>query len=178
MAFIPDHVSLKAHFDARFQDLAKLYDARHSDLQDQVNRRVAGHEREVDIQIEALRRELSTAIETQKVAVDKAEVATEKRLEGLNEFRDVLRDQSSTLISREVAEAQITDLRNQINLLSDRVTEVTAKDLGSEQTTRQFNRVNTLRVAAIAAAIALLSIVVIVAIHFIPTGGAVILSLI
>lgn len=47
-------------------------------------------------------------------AVTKAEIATEKRFEGVNEFRETLRDQASTLMPRSEYEVQHNTLAEKV----------------------------------------------------------------
>lgn len=46
------------------------------------------------------------ALTSSKEAVTKAEIATEKRFDSVNEFRNTLKDQAATLLSRGEAEAR------------------------------------------------------------------------
>ena len=46
------------------------------------------------------------ALTSSKEAVTKAEIATEKRFDSVNEFRNTLKDQAATLLSRSEAEAR------------------------------------------------------------------------
>ena len=61
---------------------------------------------------------LSGKVEAAQVAVAKAEGAMEKRLEGMNEFRDSLRDQNSTFATKESVEER-TDLIHRERRQSD-----------------------------------------------------------
>ena len=55
-------------------------------------------------------------------AVTKAEIATEKRFEGVNEFRETLRDQASTLMPRTEYEVQYTALVEKVAAIDRRLT--------------------------------------------------------
>jgi len=61
---------------------------------------------------------LSIAVAQAKEAVLKAEAATEKRLEGLNEFRASLTDNQRTLIPRAEAEIRFAALADRIDVLT------------------------------------------------------------
>lgn len=76
-------------------------------------------------QFESLRREMRLTNDASEKAISKAEGATDKRLEGLNAIRGQLADQASTFMLREVAEAQITDLRKQVAELAERLGKLT-----------------------------------------------------
>ena len=71
---------------------------------------------------ESLLREMEKRYEqrfdAQEKAVLKAEVATEKRLEGVNEFRKTLSDQQSTFVSKEVSDARFKSLENLVAVLT------------------------------------------------------------
>src|SRR4051812_3783882 len=74
----------------------------------------------MELQVHRLRheREITTAAQTD--AILKAEKATEKRFESVNEFRSQLADQAATFLPREVAEAQLAELRKQVSTIIDR----------------------------------------------------------
>jgi hypothetical protein len=63
--------------------------------------KIAALERHIEGRFDAIQRELSKAIETAATAVNKAEVATERRFEGVNEFRAQLSDQAGRFVTRE-----------------------------------------------------------------------------
>lgn len=56
-------------------------------------------------------------------AVTKAEIATEKRFEGVNEFRATLADQANRLMPREEAVSKFDNMQKDINSLSKEVTD-------------------------------------------------------
>lgn len=70
---------------------------------------------------EALLRLIDQRFSSTKEAVDKAEVATDKRFSSVNEFRAQLSDQTASFLPREVAEAQFAELRKQLNSNTDRL---------------------------------------------------------
>ncbi len=83
---------------------------------------------EMQERLAAVRRELEAATAAQKEAVIKQEQATERRFEGVNEWRAQSADRersqaedravlSSTFMLREVADAQLNDIRKQIGTL-------------------------------------------------------------
>lgn len=82
-------------------------------------------------QVESLRREMTLTQASANTAIQKAEMAIEKRLEGVNEFRGQLADQASTFMPREVAEVAMNDLRKQIATLTARVDTAAGRTLGS-----------------------------------------------
>ncbi len=63
---------------------------------------------EIDVlveRIESLRREMKSEFASVERAVSKAEAATEKRFEGVNEFRAQLSDQAARFITRDELQA-------------------------------------------------------------------------
>jgi flagellar biosynthesis/type III secretory pathway protein FliH len=74
--------------------------------------------------IDAVRTQLTDAMKAAAAAVTKAENATEKRLEGMNEFRAQLESQNSTFMPREVGEAQFNELRRTVAELVDKVSKL------------------------------------------------------
>lgn len=71
----------------------------------------------VDAALNAARTAVDAALTSAKEAVTKAEMASEKRFEGVNEFRATLSDQQRTLIPRAEAELRFSSLEKQISEL-------------------------------------------------------------
>jgi len=65
-----------------------------------------------------------------KEAVLKAEAATEKRFEGVNEFRATLADQQHTLMPRAEVELSIKAINDKLTLLSGYDTKQTGEKVG------------------------------------------------
>ncbi len=65
-------------------------------------------------QFAALSEKTTQALASGKEAIVKAEVATEKRFEGVNEFRDTLRDQAATFITRDEVNARMASMTDKI----------------------------------------------------------------
>lgn len=61
---------------------------------------------------------VNAALAATKEAVSKAEIATEKRFEGVNEFRNTLSDQQRTLMPRSESEALMKNMNEKIGELS------------------------------------------------------------
>ena len=64
---------------------------------------------------------IAAALLSAEKAVTKAENATEKRFDSVNEFRAQLADQASQFMPREVAETQTAEFRNQIAAITTRL---------------------------------------------------------
>ena len=79
-------------------------------------------------------------------AVTKAEIATEKRFEGVNEFRATLADQATRLIPREEAQSKfdniekdITAMSKEIQALREQRSGITGRDLQRDQTRQDIS---------------------------------------
>lgn len=68
--------------------------------------------------------------EAQQKAIEKAELASEKRFEGVNEFRATLADQQRSLMPRQEAEVLIRALNDKLASLKERVDGQTAERVG------------------------------------------------
>lgn len=82
----------------------------------------------VDMRFESIRDEIRTAREETKTAlaaadkaVAKAETASDKRFEGVNEFRAALSDSSRMLMPRAESEAMMKALSEKIEKIDDRI---------------------------------------------------------
>lgn len=61
----------------------------------------------VESKFEGVQREVKLALDAAQTAVTKAETATEKRFDAVNEFRGQLADQASSFMPRELAEGRL-----------------------------------------------------------------------
>jgi hypothetical protein len=75
----------------------------------------------VDVRFDAQEKAVSAALAAAKEAVTKAESASEKRFESINEFRGTLSDQARTLMPRAEAEGQFKVLNEKLDALSARL---------------------------------------------------------
>lgn len=78
--------------------------------------RIAG----VKSDIEGMSNAVSIASEASEKAINKAEMAAEKRFESVNEFRGQLSDQVRTFMPREVADGLLSQLNKRISLVEER----------------------------------------------------------
>ncbi len=67
---------------------------------------------------------VKSALETSEKAITKAESATERRFEGVNEFRQTLADQASTLMPRAEYNAQHKALEEKVAASENRINEI------------------------------------------------------
>ena len=75
----------------------------------------------------AIRAAVDTALASADRATSKAEAATEKRFEGVNEFRATLSDQATHLLPRGEYAAQHAALSDRLGALDDRVSRLTVE---------------------------------------------------
>lgn len=71
--------------------------------------------------IASVQREVQITAEASDKAIQKAETANEKRFDGVNDLRGTMADQASAYMPREVAEAQINELRSQISRAAEQL---------------------------------------------------------
>jgi hypothetical protein len=79
--------------------------------------KVAALEKAVTAAFSSAKELSALAFDTAKTAVEKAEVAHEKRLDSVNEFRAVLTTQQTTLLTRNEADARIAPISEKIDRL-------------------------------------------------------------
>lgn len=109
----PDGPSLETYVETRFNLLTKA-------MNEAFEAADMRYQQRFDAQSDALR----AALLVVKEAVVKAESATEKRFESVNEFRQTLTDQASTFMPRKESEAlyrSITDKLDAIEKAQDRL---------------------------------------------------------
>lgn len=82
-----------------------------------------GQERRFNERIESLTKSIELSLHAAEKAILKAENATERRLEGLNELRAVTEDRAKEFIPRAVAEALTQRLGERIDALAERYAE-------------------------------------------------------
>jgi len=84
---------------------------------------IAASERRSDLRFEAMKEQVAEAFASSQLAIDKADEATEKRFEGVNEFRAALSDQATRFVTAETLAAlsdklQASIERNQDDLIA------------------------------------------------------------
>jgi hypothetical protein len=75
----------------------------------------------VDVRFEAQEKAVNAALAAAQKAVDKAESASERRFESVNEFRSALGDQARLLMPRIEAEQQFKTIGEKIDVLTNRI---------------------------------------------------------
>lgn len=84
-------------------------------------------------QLQAQKDQVMLAMLSAREAVSKAEAASEKRFEGVNEFRATLADQQRTLIPRSEAEALLRGLAEKIGKIEGEMTEIRGSRVGTKE---------------------------------------------
>jgi len=87
----------------------------------------------VDTRFEALEKSITVALSSSEKAVLKAETATEKRFEGVNEFRQALSDQASNFLGREEYKTAHQALIDKIDGLTTRMAAMDGRSSGYGQ---------------------------------------------
>jgi len=95
----------------------------------------------------------------ESMARDKAETSIDKRLEGMNEFRDQLRTQASSFLTIAVFDAHWKDLGTQLGDIKLGITDLQKTDLGSESRRSGFIRGQGQVIAAIITSVTLASLI-------------------
>lgn len=82
---------------------------------------ISDHDKQYQQRFEAQEKALTAALTSAKEAVDKANIASEKRFDSVNEFRNTLADQQRTLLPRTEYSVQHQSLADSIAQLSSRL---------------------------------------------------------
>ena len=112
--------ALKEHFDSKVADAQARCASDLKAAQEANNQRFAGSEKAV-----------ADALAAAEKAVIKAESASEKRFESVNEFRNTLKDQAATFITRTEVESRLTGLDQRIAKLDTETSAHIASQAGS-----------------------------------------------
>lgn len=81
----------------------------------------------------AMDKTVGAALSASDKAVSKAETATEKRFEGVNEFRQTLADQAGLLMPRAEYSVQYSGLLDRISLVERRIGSIEDKGAGKSE---------------------------------------------
>ena len=99
---------------------------------------------------------VKAALDTSEKAITKAETATEKRFEGVNEFRETLADQAATLMPRveyavqhKAITERIEDIGVQVNLLRQDLSSMQARGGGMKEVWGYIIAIAALLMAAV-----------------------------
>jgi ribosome-associated translation inhibitor RaiA len=110
-------ISLKEYIDVLFLDMQRGLDLRTSIIQTAVDKaelelsnKFHDSKAYVDIRFTDLQIKMDVHFSSIQTAIDKAETAINTRLEGMNEFRDQLKDQAGQFVTR----PEFTGLKDQV----------------------------------------------------------------
>jgi len=115
--------SLKEHFTKVFTESDRRYEERFIAQEKAVNTAFVASEKAVNTALIAQEKAINSALIAAKEAVLKAESATEKRFEAVNEFRQTLSDQTATFIPRAEAIQRAEQNAEKITALDKRMTD-------------------------------------------------------
>lgn len=106
-----------------------------------------------DVMVSSQAEKVLLALNAADKAVSKAETATEKRFEAVNEFRGQLADQASTLVSRTEFAAKADALGEKLSDLTDRLNRSEGSETGKARVvdTRQKSDSNMIAIASVVA---------------------------
>lgn len=95
------------------------------------------------------------ALDAADKAVNKAEIATEKRFENMNEFRGQLADQAASLVSRAEFHTKSEALAEKLSDLTDRLNRAEGSEKGKERMvdTRQASNSNAIGIISVIAGV-------------------------
>lgn len=102
-------------------------------LKEYINDRFVALEKSIDARFESVITATNNALGAADKAVSKAESASEKRFEGVNEFRASLADQQRTLMPRAEVEILTKNINEKIDLLISGQTKTESKGIGSKE---------------------------------------------
>lgn len=88
---------------------------------------------QMSAQLQAQKDQVALAMTAAREAVSKAEAASEKRFEGVNEFRSTLADQQRTLMPRSEVEALFRAVHDKINKIESEIIESRASKSGAKE---------------------------------------------
>lgn len=152
-------VSAEALELERIEAVSSLNMAGHA----QIGLRISAVAAAAEQHVEQLRRERELVTGGQMEAIAKAESATEKRFESVNEFRAQLAEQTNTFLPREVADAQLAELRKGITEVATRLDRMEGSRTGSNERREQQRLSTAATVAVIGVAVTILGLIVVIA---------------
>ena len=128
-------------------------------LRQYVDQRMVDQEKAMEKAFVAQEKAVASAFEASNTAIVKSEMASEKRFESVNEFRQTLSDQAASFLPRAEADRVTTSNAEKIQSLADRLNRIEAQDAGSKITMGKM-------FAMLAAGGTILSIVIVLANQF------------
>jgi len=102
-------------------------------LKEYINDKFDNLERSIDTRFDSVTLSTNAALASADKAVAKAELAVEKRLEGLNELRGMALDQQRTFVPRHEIEILIESMNNKVDALNLTTISRQGKDIGQRE---------------------------------------------
>lgn len=118
----------------RDRQYAQRFDAQEKALQvalTTLNQRFDTQEKSTIVALAAAKEAVQAALIAAKEAVQKAEFASEKRFDSVNEFRNSLKDQQTTLMSRTEADTRFKDLERRAGELTAQIAQKVSESRGA-----------------------------------------------
>jgi DNA repair exonuclease SbcCD ATPase subunit len=155
--------TMQAELDRRFATINQRF----KDNEKLLDERYATQTKALDAAFKAAEQAVQVALANAEKAVTKAEVASDKRFEAVNEFRQTLSDQTASFPTRNEVKLEIDSVRHDVTRNTERITEVSSRmdlDQGAD-TQEKENRASTresINTKLIAATVIISVVVVIV----------------
>lgn len=112
--------ALEAHVARQVEQINLAREAamqRADAMAEALSAQIAEVDRRAIASLDAARREANFAQEANDRAIQKAEVASDKRFDAVNEFREQLREQTASFMPREVVDQLVTQINQRITTL-------------------------------------------------------------
>lgn len=104
--------TLRASIEQQFDAIYKLMDERKATTDEAGRVALAAQQTAMQTALEAAEKAVIVALLSAKEAVNKAEIAADKRFDNMNEFRQQLNDQASSFMPRTEADIRINAVAN------------------------------------------------------------------
>lgn len=111
-------------------------------------------------QLIALRENTQIAFQSSEKAIEKAALASEKRFDSVNEFRQTLTDQTATFMPRAQVETMFANVNEKVNALAVRAERTEGVSSGGKENTDQHRQNTALWIALASGFIAFLSLLI------------------
>jgi predicted transcriptional regulator len=112
--------TLRVYFESRLDDMRAGLDERYETQTKATDAAFVAQQTAMRTAFDAADRAVQAALQAVKEASDKADAASEKRFDSVNEFRNTLSDQASRLMPRIEAEARIQAMTDRADDAADR----------------------------------------------------------
>jgi anti-sigma-K factor RskA len=116
-------------------------------------------EKAIAIALTSAKEASKDALNAASVAVQKAEVANEKRFDSINEFRSTLADQQRTLLPRSEAEVRFISLAERVELLQKMQDRKSGVDDGHKEKSNDSKSMWAIVIAATGIVVALVTVI-------------------